>query len=303
VNHNGNSIHRKYNSSDGELFVGSVVETFEGSLNRLPTNIPLAKKVLPRPEFEEQEVWERLYSAEETQQAEGALERSWTEGEDGEQEFDRRVLASVVGKDVIDIGCGTSEFMLEMAVKACRVVGIDFSERALARSQRNLELRRLRNVEFKLARADNLPFSSATFDLAISRRGPAIDTIDSAKEVYRVLRKGGHLAVQEIGERDKQNWAEVFGGRGQMHGVPSASVEFRKRLEAVGFDDIRVDEFEANEFFATIQDVLIRMENSPIVPDFNRERDKHLLQKIEQQFKTQKGIVTNTHRVLLSATK
>jgi ubiquinone/menaquinone biosynthesis C-methylase UbiE len=258
---------------------------------------------LSRPEFEQREVWERLYSAEETQLAEGAVERSWTEGEDGEQEFDRRVLASVVDKDVIDIGCGTSEFTLEMAVKARRVAGIDFSQRALATSQRNLELRRLKNVEFKLARADNLPFDSATFDLAISRRGPAIDTIDSAKEVYRVLNKGGRLMVQEIGERDKQNWTEIFGGRGQMQGVRSASVEFRKRLEKVGFNNIRVDEFEANEFFATIQDVLIRMENSPIVPDFSRERDKHLLQKIEQQFKTHRGIITNTHRVLLSATK
>jgi SAM-dependent methyltransferase len=258
---------------------------------------------LPRPEFEQQEVWERLYSAEETQLAEGAVERSWTEGEDGEQEFDRRVLASVAGKDVIDIGCGTSEFMLEMAVKARRVAGIDFSERALEKSRRNLELRKLENVEFKLARADDLPFDSATFDLAISRRGPAIDTIDTAKEIYRVLKKGGYLMVQEIGERDKQNWAEIFGGRGQMHDVPSASAEFRKRLEVVGFNNIRVDEFEANEFFATIQDVLIRMENSPIVPDFNRERDKHHLEEVEQQFKTPKGIVTNTHRVLLSATK
>lgn len=109
--------------------------------------------------------------------------------------------------------------------------------------------------------------------------------------------------VQEIGERDKQNWAQIFGGRGQMQGIESASVELQKRLEAVGFNNIRVDEFEANEFFATIQDVLIRMENSPIVPDFDRERDGHLLKKIDEQFKTPKGIATNTHRILLSATK
>jgi len=86
---------------------------------------------LPKREFEDQEIWENLYAAEEGQLAAGVIERSWTETEDGEREFDRRVLASAKGRDVIDIGCGTGEFTLEIAASASTVAGIDFSERAL----------------------------------------------------------------------------------------------------------------------------------------------------------------------------
>ena len=218
------------------------------------------------------------------------MEHSWTDGEDGELEFDRRVLASAKGKDVIDIGCGTGEFTLEIAATAKRIAGIDFSKRALKKAVENLQVKKL-------------PFSDARFDLAISRRGPALDTSESIREVYRVLTKGGHVMVQGIGDSDKQNWVQVF-GRGQVY---PATAEFHPELNEmltnVGFKDVSVEEFEANEYFASVQDVLLRLEDSPIVPDFDRELDKHHIQELVKQFTTPKGIRTNSHRVLIRATK
>lgn len=258
---------------------------------------------MPRPEFEEQEIWEKLYVAEENQLAEGALEKSWTVGEDGEGEFDRRVLASAKDKDVIDIGCGTGEFTLEIAATARHVAGIDFSKRAVRKALENLQSKKLTKVEFRLSQADKLPYSEESFDLAISRRGPATDTRDSIKEAYRVLRKGGQLMVQDIGERDKQNWAHVF-GRGQIYlATATISEELEQMLTDAGFRDIRMEEFAANEYFVTIQDVLMRLENSPIIPNFDKKLDDYHVQEIARQFTTPKGIRTNTHRVLIRATK
>jgi ubiquinone/menaquinone biosynthesis C-methylase UbiE len=259
---------------------------------------------LPRPEFEEQEIWDRLYAADESQLASGIVEHSRTDGEDGEREFDRRVLSRCRGKNVIDIGCGTGEFTLEVAATARHVVGIDFSTRALAKALENQRSKAVSNVEFKFSRADKLPYSEESFDHAVSRRGPMLDTQESIREVYRVLRKDGQILAQEIGERDKQNWAELFGARGQMYpfGV-SIGRELRKRLSNAGFREIHVDEFEANEYFETIQDVLVRMENSPIIPDFDKERDDHLVREIAKRFTAPKGIATTTHRVLIEATK
>ena len=258
---------------------------------------------MPRPESDGQEIWEKLYAAEEDQQTRGAMEHSWTDGEDGELEFDRRVLASAKGKDVIDIGCGTGEFTLEIAATAKRVAGIDFSKRALKKAVENLQVKKLGNVEFRLTRADELPFSDARFDLAISRRGPALDTNESIREVYRVLTKGGHVMVQGIGESDKQNWVQVF-GRGQVYpAIAEFHPELNEMLTNVGFKDASVEEFEANEYFASVQDVLLRLEDSPIVPDFDRELDKHHIQELVKQFTTPKGIRTNSHRVLIRATK
>ena len=258
---------------------------------------------LPRPEFEEDEIWEKLYAADEKQLATGMQEHSWSDGEDGEREFDRRVIVSARNKDVIDIGCGTGEFTLEIAKIARRVAGIDFSKRALSKALENPRRGKLANVEFKSSRADRLPYPESSFDLVTSRRGPALDTDESTRESFRVLRKGGQLLAQEIGEKDKQNWTECF-GRGQMY--PSdvkVRVELKKKLSDTGFISINIDEFEANEYFATIQDVLMRLENSPIIPDFERQIDDHYVKEIEKRFTTPKGIQTNTHRVLVRAVK
>jgi len=258
---------------------------------------------LPKREFEDQEIWENLYAAEEGQLAAGVIERSWTETEDGERTFDRRVLASAKGRDVIDIGCGTGEFTLEIAASASTVAGIDFSERALKKALERLQSEKTFNVEFNLSRADKLPYPSESFDLAISRRGPAADTTESIGESYRVLRKNGEILLQEIGERDKQNWAQVF-GRGQIYpGTEKVSTELEKKLAREGFRNISVEEFEANEYFATIQDILMRLENSPIIPDFDKELDEGHVQEIANLFTTPKGIKTNTHRVLVRAEK
>ena len=255
------------------------------------------------PEFNGQEIWEKLYAAEEKQQAQGETERCWTEGEDGEMEFDRRVLASAEGRDVIDIGCGTGEFTLEIAAIARRVAGIDFSKRALQKAHENSRSKKLTNTEFRLARAAQLPFPNQSFDLAISRRGPAFDTSESVREVYRVLRGGGQVIVQGIGEKDKQNWVQVF-GRGQVYpAIGEFREEWRDMLTMTGFKDISVEEFEANEYFATINDVLMRLEDSPIVPNFDSELDKDHVQEIVKQFTTPKGIMTNSQRVLVRATK
>ena len=81
------------------------------------------------------------------------------------------------------------------------------------------------------------------------------------------------------------------------------SIELKEKLAREGFRNISVDEFEAIEYFATIQDVLMRLENSPIIPDFDKELDERHVQEIVKRFTTSKGIKTNTHRVLLRAVK
>lgn len=79
-------------------------------------------------------------------------------------------------------------------------------------------------------------------------------------EAYRVLRKGGELQAQEIGVRDKQNWIQVF-QRGEVYpAVAEFDGVLKSRMEGVGFRDIIVQEFEANEYFGSIKDVILRRE-------------------------------------------
>jgi hypothetical protein len=103
-----------------------------------------------------------------------------------------------------------------------------------------------------------------------------------------------------IGERDKENLARVF-GRGQMLGSERVIALKERLLRVAGFKKLEVKEYIATEIFPTIRDLTIRLKNSPIIPDFNAEKDQEFLEKIEKAYKSTKGVETPTHRVTIIA--
>ncbi len=253
--------------------------------------------------YEDKQFWEASWAREEVLENEEGEEDSWIEGESGEDYFDRIVLDAAKGRDVIDIGCGRGEFTLSVARVASRVLGVDFSQNAISKALENSKATRTANVEFKLADARKIPVPDASFDLAFSRRGPAMDSLLSITESYRVLRRGGRLIQQEGGERDKLNWKQVF-GRGQNFPFTGRIAEEKKRLlSEAGFKNIDVREFEATEYFKTLRDVVMRLETTPIVPSFDKNTDEALLEKIGKTCVDEKGIKTNEHRLVITATK
>ncbi len=204
---------------------------------------------------------------------------------------------------MIDIGCGRGEFTLDVAKVATRVLGIDFSTKAIAKALENGQANRVDNVEFKIADARRIPYPDQSFDLAFSRRGPAVESLQTITEAYRVLRRGGRLIQQEIGERDKLNWKQVF-GRGQNYPFKGRIVEEKERLLAeAGFRNIEAREFEATEYFRTLKDVIVRLETTPIIPRFYEKTCRPSLEKIESTGMESKGIKTNEHRVIIAARK
>lgn len=98
--------------------------------------------------------------------------------------------------DALDAGCGTGFLSLELAARGHRVTGVDFAPAMLAEARRKAATRQL-SIRFEEADAENLPFPSHSFDLAISRHvlwtlphpEAAID------EWLRMLRPGGRLAI------------------------------------------------------------------------------------------------------------
>ncbi len=230
-------------------------------------------------------------------------EKVVTEGNDGESEFVAKVLNVAVGKVLLDVGCGVGEFASKMAGSAHEVVGIDFSEEAIRQAETNLRRFRTKNCTFKQGNADNLPFSDATFDIVVSRRGPVTSNVQCLSEAHRVLKKGGTLMELTIGEKDKANIARIF-GRGQMLGVTERVSQSKKRmLEKAGFQDIQIGDYLANEIFESMRDLIIRLEGAPIIPNFDVKRDREYLEQVEELRKTNRGIETEIHRVTIIATK
>jgi ubiquinone/menaquinone biosynthesis C-methylase UbiE len=180
--------------------------------------------------------WERKWTAEEEIEKKARQEESWREGVDGEDYFDRIVLKEARGRNVLDIGCGRGEFTLSVDAVATKVVGVDFSRNAISRAIMNTSLQGVTNVELRLANARSIPHPDESFDLVYCRRGPATYDLKTARETHRVLKHGRQFIEEEIGEKDKLNWKQIF-GRGQNYPFKeSMSTEKRKLLARAGFN-------------------------------------------------------------------
>jgi SAM-dependent methyltransferase len=246
--------------------------------------------------YDNKEYWNKLRKSRDYYEEEHVT----LEGKGGDTEFDGEILEAVGGKDVLDVGCGVGLFTIEIARRAKEVVGVDFSEEAVARAKRNQAAEyRLKNLRFKQADARRLPFEDAQFDVVVSRRGPATSSLETLSEACRVLREGGLLMEITIGERDKANLVKIF-GRGQMYGMKEAVAASKRRmLDKTGFKEVVTVDYIATEIFETMKDLIIRLNSAPIIPGFDVEKDKRFLAIVEKTCLTPRGIETPIHRVTI----
>jgi demethylmenaquinone methyltransferase/2-methoxy-6-polyprenyl-1,4-benzoquinol methylase len=99
------------------------------------------------------------------------------------------------GDRVLDACCGTGDLAVEAERLGGRVVGLDFSERMLERARKKSGA-----IEWVQGDALELPFGNGEFDAATVGFGVRnlADLEGGLRELARVLRPGGKLAVLEI---------------------------------------------------------------------------------------------------------
>jgi len=142
------------------------------------------------------DVWTRANA----RYTDGKARSSWAEqeitwGVFGVPEADVNVLPDLVGRDVIELGCGTAYFGAWLKRRgARRVVGIDVTPAQL-RSARACEAEFQLGLELIEANAEQVPLDSEQFDLAVSEYGASIwcDPELWIAEAARLLRPGGEL--------------------------------------------------------------------------------------------------------------
>ncbi len=105
---------------------------------------------------------------------------------------------------VLDLCCGTGDLAFALARRAnARIIGADFSHTMLVHArQKTPQANDLEPMPFFEADALRLPFADVSFDLVTSAFGfrNLVNYEDGLREILRVLKPGGTLAILEFSE-------------------------------------------------------------------------------------------------------
>jgi SAM-dependent methyltransferase len=113
------------------------------------------------------------------------------------------------GARVLDVGCGAGDFLAHVARLGAAPAGVDPAPGMVAYARS-----RVPGADIRIGGADRLPWPDAEFDLVTSVNALqfAEDTLDALGELVRVAVPGGHVAIA--------NWAE--GDRNDLNTIEDA---------------------------------------------------------------------------------
>lgn len=101
------------------------------------------------------------------------------------------------GERVIDVAAGNGNATLAAARRFAEVTSTDYVSSLLDKGAQRAQAEGLKNIRFKVADAEALPFADDSFDVAVSTFGVmfAPDHASSAREMARVVRPGGRIGL------------------------------------------------------------------------------------------------------------
>jgi SAM-dependent methyltransferase len=152
------------------------------------------------------------------------------------------------GERVLDLGCGAGfdAFLAARQVGLSgSVIGVDMTPEMIAKARGNIVKTDLRNVEFRLGEIEHLPVADESVDVIMSNCviNLSIDKPAVFREAYRVLARGGRLAISDIVALRElptvlRNDLEAYAGC-----VSGAALvaEVERMLRGAGFEHVSVD--------------------------------------------------------------
>ena len=146
---------------------------------------------------------------------------------------------------VLDVATGTGLLARAIAPHVHSVVGLDATPEMLDAGRKQARADVLGNVVFEEGEAEHLPYPGEAFDLVTSRIAMHHfpNPLGPAREMARVCRPGGHVAIIDITSSDN---AEVAAAHNRLERLRDPSharsmhiAELRQMAEATGLDTVR----------------------------------------------------------------
>jgi len=141
---------------------------------------------------------------------------------------------------VLDIGCGSGmaiKLLAQIAVDGF-VAGVDYSEDMVQQARkRNAAAVQSGRVEVKHGNVVALPYDDESFDKVIAVETFYFwpDPIANLKEVRRVMKPGGLVALATEGSKETPNWQKMAAQTARMEFPLYSGVEVEEMLTAAGF--------------------------------------------------------------------
>lgn len=157
------------------------------------------------------------------------------------------------GEIVVDLGSGGGLDVFLAARKVGptgKAIGIDMTPEMIARARKNAAEAKLGNVEFHEATIDRLPLPDNYADCIISNCviNLAPDKVAVFREMFRVLKPGGRVAVSDIAlkrELPEDLARDVAAYVGCIAGAITID-EFDRGLRLAGFDAVHIADSHAD---------------------------------------------------------
>jgi arsenite methyltransferase len=151
------------------------------------------------------------------------------------------------GDTVIDLGSGAGNdcFVARaLAGDTGTVIGIDMTEAMIEKARSNASKLGFNNVEFRFGDIEAMPVADNTADVVISNcvLNLVPDKVKAFREIFRVLKPGGHLSVSDVVLRGElpgniRQAAEMYAGC--VSGAIQID-EYVKIMEESGFTGILI---------------------------------------------------------------
>ncbi len=127
------------------------------------------------------------------------------------------LLKPQIGTKILDVGCGTGNFSVKLAKLGCDVTGVDISGEMVKIAEKKAKSENL-EINFHLMDVCSLNFNDNTFDAVISITALEFfeKPFDAIDEMFRVLKKEGHLLIGTINRNS--NWGQKYVKQGAKKG-------------------------------------------------------------------------------------